>query len=66
MDIPLRAIHQLMRRQPPESVFEILPGLDAETKKKLMQAVRKPPKAEKKQPEVEKKQPAAKRGKRNE
>jgi hypothetical protein len=50
MDIPLRAIHQLMRRQPPESVFEIIPGLDAETKKKLMQAVRKQPKAEKKQP----------------
>jgi hypothetical protein len=57
-----------MRRQPPESVFEIIPGLDAETKKKLVQAVRKqpevekmPPKAEKKQPKVEGKKPAAKR-----
>jgi heterodisulfide reductase subunit A-like polyferredoxin len=50
MDIPLRAIHQLMRRQPPESVFEIIPGLDAETKKKLVQAVRKQPKAKKKKP----------------
>jgi len=50
MDIPLRAIHQLMWRQPPESVFEIIPGLDAETKNKLVQAVRKQPKAEKKQP----------------
>jgi ferredoxin len=53
MHIPLRAIHQFMWRQPPESVFEILPGLDAETKKKLMQAVRKQPKAEKKQPAAE-------------
>ena len=50
MDIPLRAIHHLMRRQPPESVFEIIPGLDAETKRKLVQAVRKQPKARKKQP----------------
>jgi ferredoxin len=48
MHIPLRAIHQFMWRQPPESVFEILPGLDAETKKKLIQAVRKQPEAEKK------------------
>lgn len=61
MDIPLRAIHQLMWRQPPESVFEIIPGLDAETKEKLVQAVRKQPKAEKKQPKTKKKQPAAKR-----
>ena len=54
MDIPLRAIHQLMWRQPPESVFEIIPGLDAEMKRKLVQAVRKPPKAEKKQPAAKK------------
>lgn len=54
MDIPLRAIHQLMWRRPPESVFEIIPGLDAETKEKLVQAVRK-------QPKTKKKQPAAKR-----
>jgi len=50
MHIPLRAIHQLMRRQPPESVFEIIPGLDAETKKKLVQAVRKQPKAKRNKP----------------
>jgi ferredoxin len=61
MDIPLRSIHQLMWRQPPESIFEIIPGLDAETKEKLVQAVRKQPKAEKKQPKTKKKQPAAKR-----
>jgi len=61
MDIPLRTIHQLMWRQPPESVFEIIPGLDEETKKKLVQAVRKQPKAEKKQPKTKKRQPAAKR-----
>jgi ferredoxin len=61
MDIPLRTIHQLMWRQPPESIFEIIPGLDAETKEKLVQAVRKQSKAEKKQPKAEKKQPAAKR-----
>jgi len=48
MDIPLHAIHQLMWRQPPESVFEIIPGLDTGMKRKLMQAVHKPPKAEKK------------------
>lgn len=55
MSIPLRTIHQLMRRQPPESIFEIIPGLDAETKKKLVQAVRKQPKAENKQPAAKRK-----------
>lgn len=49
MSIPLRTIHQLMRRQAPESIFEIIPGLDLETKEKLIQAVKSEPVAEKKQ-----------------
>ena len=43
MDIPLRTIHQLMQRQPPESIFGIVPGLDSETKKKLIEQVKKQP-----------------------
>jgi ferredoxin len=49
MSIPLRTIHQLMRRQAPESIFEIIPGLDLETKARLIQAVKREPVAEKKQ-----------------
>ena len=49
MSIPLRTIHQLMRRQAPESIFEIIPGLDPETKEKLIQAVKRDPVAEKEQ-----------------
>jgi L-lactate utilization protein LutB len=45
MDIPLRTIHQLMWRQSPESVFEIIPGLDPETKERLIQRVKEKPMA---------------------
>lgn len=45
MDIPLRTIHQLMWRQAPESVFEIIPGLDLETKERLIQRVKEKPMA---------------------
>jgi len=38
--IPLRTIHQLMRRQPPESIFEIIPGLEPALKDKLIQHVK--------------------------
>jgi len=43
MDIPLRAIHQLMWRQSPESVFEVVPGLDSETKNRLVQRLKEEP-----------------------
>jgi ferredoxin len=43
MDIPLRIIHQLMWRQTPESVFEVLPGLDTETKERLIRRVKEKP-----------------------
>ena len=43
MDIPLRTIHQLMWRQAPESVFDIIPGLDPETKERLIQRVKEKP-----------------------
>jgi heterodisulfide reductase subunit A-like polyferredoxin len=45
MDIPLRTIHQLMWRQSPESVFEIIPGLDLKTKERLIQRVKEKPMA---------------------
>jgi len=43
VDIPLRTIHQLMRRQPPESIFEIIPGLDPEVRKRLVERVKERP-----------------------
>jgi ferredoxin len=43
MDIPLRTIHQLMWRQSPESVFEVIPGLDRKTKQKLIKRVKENP-----------------------
>jgi ferredoxin len=43
MDIPLRTIHQLMWRQSPESVFEVIPGLDRKTKQKLIKKVKENP-----------------------
>jgi ferredoxin len=43
MDIPLRTIHQLMWRQAPESVFEVIPGLDQETRERLIRRVKEKP-----------------------
>jgi len=43
MDIPLRTIHQLIWRQPPEMIFEYIPGLDPATKEKLIQRVKEHP-----------------------
>jgi formate hydrogenlyase subunit 6/NADH:ubiquinone oxidoreductase subunit I len=46
MHIPLRTIHQLIWRRPPESVFEYVPGLDEKTKKKLIKQVKEQPVAQ--------------------
>ena len=34
--IPLRTIHQLIWRQPPEKIFELIPGMDKTTREKLI------------------------------
>ncbi len=41
--IPLRSIQQLVRRQPPEKIFEFIPGLDQETKERLIRRVKEQP-----------------------
>ena len=41
--IPLRSIQQFVRRQPPEKIFEFVPGLDEETKKRLIKQVKEQP-----------------------
>jgi len=46
MNIPLRTIQELIWRQPPESIFEYIPGLDPETKEKLIQRVKERPMAQ--------------------
>ncbi len=43
MDIPLRTIHQLMWRQSPESIFEVIPGIDEKTKRRLIKRVKERP-----------------------
>ncbi|MFC2041622.1 4Fe-4S dicluster domain-containing protein [Chloroflexota bacterium] len=37
--IPLRTVQQLILRQPPERIFDLVPGLDEVTKEKLIQQV---------------------------
>jgi len=46
MNIPLRTIQELIWRQPPESIFEYIPGLDPGTKEKLIQRVKERPMAQ--------------------
>jgi ferredoxin len=41
--IPLRSIQQLVWRQPPEKIFEFIPGLDEEIKEKLIKQVKEQP-----------------------
>jgi len=41
--IPLRTIQQLVWRQPAEKVFELVPGLDAKTKERLIKSAKKRP-----------------------
>ena len=43
VSIPLRSLQQLIWRQPPETVFESVPGLDAEEKEKLIRQTRERP-----------------------
>jgi ferredoxin len=40
MAIPLRTLQQLIWRQPPEKIFEFVPGLDEKTKDRLIMQVR--------------------------
>lgn len=41
--IPLRTIQQLIQRQPPEKIFELLPGLDEVKREKLIKQVKEHP-----------------------
>ena len=41
--IPVRTMQQLILRQPPEKVFELIPGLDEETREKLMKQIKERP-----------------------
>ena len=41
--IPLRTIQQLIWRQPPEKIFDLLPGLDKVTKEKLLKKIKGQP-----------------------
>ena len=41
--IPLRTIQQLIWRQPPETIFELVPGLDRETKERLIKRAKERP-----------------------
>jgi hypothetical protein len=43
MKIPLRALHNLIRYEKPESIFEYLPGLSQDIKAKLIDNVQKNP-----------------------
>lgn len=43
MSIPLRTIQSLIRRQPPEVIFEYIPGLGMPAKKKLIQQAKERP-----------------------
>ena len=46
MNIPLRTIQQLVWRQPPETIFESVPGLDAETRERLIRQTKEHPVAQ--------------------
>ncbi len=46
MDIPLRTIQQLIWRQPAETVFEFIPGLDVEVKERLIKRAKERPVAQ--------------------
>ena len=46
MSIPLRTIQQLIWRQPPEKIFEYIPGLEPEKKESLIQRIKERPAAE--------------------
>lgn len=41
--IPLRAVQQLVRQQPPEKIFEFITGVDEETKERLIEQTRRQP-----------------------
>ena len=43
MGIPLRTIQSLVHRQPPEMIFEYVPGLDLATKEKLIKQAKENP-----------------------
>lgn len=43
MGIPLRTIHSLVHRQPPEMIFEYVPGLDSSTKERLIKQAKEDP-----------------------
>jgi ferredoxin len=43
MNIPLRTIQQLIWRQPPERVFEFVPGLDSGVKERLIEQAKERP-----------------------
>ena len=46
MNIPLRTIHNWVRRQDPETIFDFVPGLEPQMKEKLIDSINKKPIAE--------------------
>jgi ferredoxin len=43
MGIPLRALHDMMRREPPARVFELVPGIDEVAKLRIMELLKASP-----------------------